>query len=267
MATYVDWIAAHAMLLWILLPVLAVLAGDLLWQRGVRRREAEGRPPDARMKSRTVATLGVLAALVFTVVAFVVGTGSPSALLRFDTALAAGMHAQVPSSALAVLSTVSLLGGTPWVAAASVLLLVVLLLRRHWWLAICWAVAQIGILPIGHTIKAGFRRPRPPHDLRFVTDTSWSFPSGHAINSSVFCGMLAYVLWRLLPASWHRPVLAVTLLLAGLIGLSRILLQAHYFTDVLAGYALGLAWLMLCIALAEHLRQRDMVRHVAGRPC
>lgn len=267
MATFLDWIAAHALLLWILLPLLAVLAGDLAWQRSARRRAADGRQLDELMGSRTALMLGTLAALVFAVVAFAIGTGRPSALLRFDTALAAGMHAQMSSSALAVLSAVSLLGGAPWVTVASTLLLLVLLLRRQWRLASCWAVAQIGIVPLGHIIKAGFRRPRPPHDLRFVTGTSWSFPSGHAINSAVFYGMLACVLLRLLPARWHRPVLAVNLLLAGLVGLSRILLQAHYFTDVLAGYAFGLTWLMLCIALAAHLRRRDMLRNVAGRPC
>lgn len=267
MATFVEWIAAHALLLWMLLPLLAVLVGDLAWQSSMRRRTTGDRQSDERMKPRTVATLGLLAALVFTVVAVAVGSGRPAALLHFDTALAAGMHAQLPSSALAVLSSVSLLGGTPWVASASTLLLLVLVLRRQTRLAICWAVAQIGILPIAYSIKTGFRRTRPPHDLRFVTDTSWSFPSGHAISSAVFYGMLAYVLLRLLPACWHRPVLAVTLLLAGLIGLSRILLQAHYFTDVLAGYACGLAWLMLCIGLAEHLRRRDVLRHTTGTTC
>ena len=239
MNTVADWIAAHALLLWTLLPLLAVLAGDQVWRRSARRRMAtvaDDRQPDV-MQSRTTATLGVLAALLFAAIAFAIGTGEPGALVRFDTALAADMHTQLPPSALPVLSTVSLLGGTPWVVTLSTLMLLILLLRRQWSLSACWAIAQIGILPIAYGIKACFQRTRPPHDTRFVTDVGWSFPSGHAISSAVFYGMLAYVLLRLLPSHWHRLVIAAALLLAGLIGISRILLQAHYFSDVVAGYA------------------------------
>ncbi|OOG56742.1 phosphatase PAP2 family protein [Rhodanobacter sp. C03] len=267
MNTLVDWIAVHALPLWVMLPLLAVLSGDLIGQRSAHRRMiamADGRQPDV-MQSRTVATLGTLAALLFAVIAFAIGTSEPGALVRFDTALAADIHVRLPPSALPVLATVSLLGSTPWVVTASMLMLLTLLLRRQWNLAVCWAIAQIGILPIAYGIKACFQRTRPPHDPRFVTDVGWSFPSGHAISSAVFYGMLAYVLLRLLPPRWHRMVIAATLLLAGLIGLSRILLQAHYFSDVVAGYACGLAWLMLCIGLAERLRRRDMMRSPAGK--
>ncbi|OOG64368.1 hypothetical protein B0E46_06775 [Rhodanobacter sp. B04] len=268
MNTLVDGIAAHVLLLWVMLPLLAVLGGDLIGRRGARRRMiamAGERQPDV-MPARAAATLGALAILLFAGIAGAIGTGSPGALVHFDTALAADIHTRLPPSALPVLATVSLLGGTPWVVTVSMLTLVILLLRRQWNLATCWAIAQIGIMPIAYAIKACFQRTRPPHDPRFVTDLSWSFPSGHAISSAVLYGMLAYVLLRLLPARWHRVAIAAALLLAGLIGLSRILLQAHYFSDVVAGYACGLAWLMLCIGLAEHLRRRDARRHPAGKP-
>lgn len=266
MNTLVDWIAAHALLLWVLLPLLAMLGGDLARQRSTRRHVAavaDGFQPEL-MQSRTIVMFGILAALLFAAIALAIGTGKPCALVRFDTALAAGMHTQLPQSGLPLLSAVSLLGSTPWVVAASTLMLVILLLRRQWSLSACWATAQIGILPLAYGIKACFQRTRPAHDHRFVTDVGWSFPSGHAINSAVLYGMLAYVLLRLLPSRWHRLVIAATLLLAGLIGISRILLQAHYFSDVVAGYACGLAWLVLCIELAERLRRRDMLRNAAG---
>lgn len=269
MNTLANWIASHALLLWIMLPLLVMLAGDLAWRHRAHRRVAamaDGRQSNM-MQPCTVATLGILATLLFATIAFAIGTGEPGALEHFDTALAADMHTQLPPSALPVLSTVSLLGGTPWVVTASTLMLLILLLRRQWSLSACWATAQIGILPIAYGIKACFQRTRPPHDPRFVTDVGWSFPSGHAISSAVFYGMLAYVLLHLLPPRWHRVVIAATLLPAGLIGLSRILLQAHYFSDVVAGYACGLAWLMLCIGLAEHLHRRDTVRSLAGNPC
>jgi undecaprenyl-diphosphatase len=95
---------------------------------------------------------------------------------------------------------------------------------------------------------------RPLHDHGFIVEPGWSFPSGHAFGAMVFYGMLAYVLLRLTPR-FHRAIIAAAVLLIGMIGISRILLQVHYFSDVMAGYAAGAAWLVVCIVVAETLRQ------------
>jgi undecaprenyl-diphosphatase len=72
----------------------------------------------------------------------------------------------------------------------------------------------------------------------------------------VFYGMLAYVLLRSTPPRWHRLIVAIAVTLITVVGISRILLQVHYFSDVVAGYTTGLAWLMLCIGSAEAWRLR-----------
>jgi membrane-associated phospholipid phosphatase len=259
MTTLADWMAAHAVPLWALLSLLIVLAGDLAWQRSAHRH-ITGVADDhssGMMLPRTTVTLGVLAALLFAAVALAIGVHPSGGLARFDNALAAGMHAHLSRSTFHVVSTVGFLGSTLWVVTLSTLTLLIMLLRRQWRLSVCWAIAQIGLLPISHGLKACFQRTRPRHDPRFVTDAGWSFPSGHAINSVVLYGMLAYVLLRLMPPRWHRAVLPATLLIASLVGISRILVQAHYFSDVVAGYACGLMWLMLCIGLAEHLLRQQ----------
>ena len=125
-----------------------------------------------------------------------------------------------------------------------------------WLLAAGWSVALLGILPINGGLKALFRRVRPLHDHGFIVEPGWSFPSGHAFGAMVFYGMLAYVLLRLTPR-FHRAIIAGAVLMIGVIGTSRILLQVHYFSDVLAGYATGGAWLVLCIGTAELLRHRS----------
>jgi undecaprenyl-diphosphatase len=259
MMTLADWIAAHALVLGALLSLLIVLAGDLAWQRSAHRQmtgPADDHPSGV-MLPRTTVTLGVLAALLFIAIAFAISAHPSGSLARFDSALAASLHTHLSRSILHVVSTISFLGSTVWVVTLSTLTLLILLLRRQWRLSVCLAIAQIGLLPLSHGLKACFQRTRPRHDPRFVTDAGWSFPSGHAINSVVLYGMLAYVLLRLMPPRWHRAVLPTTLLVASLIGISRILVQAHYFSDVVAGYACGLVWLMLCIGLAEHLQRQQ----------
>ncbi len=253
-----EWIATHALALWALVLLTALLAGDLAWRRCHRLRtaaEAESRR-SAVMRRRTALILALTLLALFGGLAFAVGVGEPGGMATFDGALAEQLRARVPEAALRAIALLTQLGGTPWVASASLAVLLVLLLRREWALAGVWAFAQAGIMPIVSAIKAAVLRPRPLHDHGFVTEAGWSFPSGHALGSVVFYGMLAYVLLRVLPSRWHRAVIAGAVSFVVAIGISRILLQVHYFSDVMAGYACGALWLLLCIGLAERLRLR-----------
>jgi membrane-associated phospholipid phosphatase len=89
-----------------------------------------------------------------------------------------------------------------------------------------------------------------------VVETSYSFPSGHAMESFVAYGMLAYlaVLWL---RTWEARVAVIcgAALLVVLIGFSRMYLGVHYFSDVIAGYAAGGVWLSALITGAETMRR------------
>jgi undecaprenyl-diphosphatase len=64
-------------------------------------------------------------------------------------------------------------------------------------------------------------------------------------------GTACYLVWRLAPAPWRTPCVAVFAALIMAVGLSRILLQVHFASDVVAGFAVSLAWLAFCVAVAE----------------
>ena len=79
--------------------------------------------------------------------------------------------------------------------------------------------------------------------------------------------MLAYLAMRLLPARWHGPVALLMLALACTIGASRMFLRVHFASDVLAGLALGLAWLgasVISIELARWWSLRRKRSRVQG---
>ena len=80
-------------------------------------------------------------------------------------------------------------------------------------------------------------------------------------------GTACYLVWRLAPAAWHKPGLALAAALVAAIGLSRVLLQVHFASDVAAGWAISLAWMILCVGLAEGLRAsgRDAGQRVHSR--
>jgi undecaprenyl-diphosphatase len=104
---------------------------------------------------------------------------------------------------------------------------------------------------INTALKRAFERARPLHDLEATTFAGYSFPSGHSSGALVAYGMLAYVLMRTLPRGWHLPAAMLCAAAAFSVGASRIFLQAHFATDVAAGFASGSAWLAICILSVE----------------
>jgi undecaprenyl-diphosphatase len=131
-------------------------------------------------------------------------------------------------------------GGTLW------------LRRRTWQPLAMLAAAFLGAAGLYDIVKPAVGRARPPAALQVGgPDIGRAFPSGHATQSISFYAMLAVVLiiWY---APRHRRVFAVAAALIILvIGASRLYLGVHWLTDVLGGYALGLAWFAI-VTIATH---------------
>jgi undecaprenyl-diphosphatase len=137
--------------------------------------------------------------------------------------------------------------GMPIIAVAAILILS--LKRRSWTPLILIAAAGLGSLLMTVAGKDIIGRSRPPlADAVPPYEYSPSFPSGHTLNATVIAGVIAYLL-ILRQRSTHARVITIVVaaLFAVSIGLSRVFLGHHWFTDVLAGWVLGLAWLSLVI--------------------
>jgi len=132
------------------------------------------------------------------------------------------------------------------IVAASFLLLAYLKRWREMGaLTICLAGGAV----LSFLLKILFHRTRP--DLfQVVHEIGYSFPSGHALATMCFYGMVAFLIMRTI-SSWRGrlTVMTLTVILSVLIGISRIYLGVHYPTDVVAGYAIGSMWLAFCISL------------------
>jgi len=251
-----EWIATHALTLWACLLIAALLVGDAAWQwnrrHGHRTLAAGGQP--VAIRGFTAALLLIATCLLFAAIAVALKEEATQWLPAFDQSLAQDLQASMQPGALRLVAAVSHLGDLGSVAAITVVILAVLLWRRQLRLATCWTIAMAGIVPLNSGLKAVFQRPRPLHNHGFIVEHGWSFPSGHAFGAMVFYGMLAYVLLRLTPHRWHRWIVAGAVAMIGVIGLSRIVLQVHYFSDVIAGYVSGAVWLVGCVVGAEWLR-------------
>ncbi|HKM28441.1 MAG TPA: phosphatase PAP2 family protein [Anaerovoracaceae bacterium] len=104
-------------------------------------------------------------------------------------------------------------------------------------------------------VKMAFARPRPDLAVRIIEQGGFSFPSGHSMNSLVVYGLLIYLVGRYCKDEKKAKVLTTFLtVLIALIGLSRIYVGVHYPTDVLGGWSLGLAVLMIAIIIIEKIK-------------
>jgi undecaprenyl-diphosphatase len=121
-------------------------------------------------------------------------------------------------------------------------------------------LVAIGGVVIGFALKAGFARPRPdlvPHAVRVFTG---SFPSGHSMMSAVTYLTLGALLARVEPRRSIKVYLVgLAVLIALVVGISRIYLGVHWPSDVIAGWALGAAWALLCWSVALWLQVRGRI--------
>lgn len=105
-------------------------------------------------------------------------------------------------------------------------------------------------------------RDRPTTQI-WIIEKIPGFPSGHAIEVVVFYGLLAYCLAPKMPSAfWKGVVVVAALLIMGFVGITRIFTGGHYMTDVLAGYAVGIAWSGLIYTLIETIFQKLRIHHV-----
>ncbi len=136
--------------------------------------------------------------------------------------------------------------------------------KRRWLRLILWVAALAGGELLDLLLKTWFARPRPSFADPLAVALYYSFPSGHATLSLITYGLLAYFLFTSLPRAWERvPVTSALILLILLIGVSRIYLGVHYFSDVLAGFAVGGLWLSFCITAMNFVLDRRSRRELA----
>ncbi|HVN72664.1 MAG TPA: bifunctional DedA family/phosphatase PAP2 family protein [Desulfomonilia bacterium] len=151
-----------------------------------------------------------------------------------------------------LMEVVTQLGGMKFIVPVSLAIVSYLILKKRFDRAAVFAVAIVGGSLLNSILKAMIHRPRPISDTTLIAVSGWSFPSGHAMNSMIFYGMITYLIVRSVD-SWKVRAFFITMtgFIVFIIGFSRIYLQVHYLSDVLAGFVGGLFWLSICITGLE----------------
>ena len=184
--------------------------------------------------------------------------------VRTDERVADWLHGRATEPFTDVFRAITTFGNFATLIVVVVIAVAVLWRRGERTDALFVAVAFLGAQVLSSGMKLGFRRERPFFPDPLATESTFSFPSGHALVSLAVYGSIALVVARRLPRRRDRILLlAATGLLVLAIGFSRLYLGVHFLSDVLAGYAAGIAWLALLYMVIE-IRSRHSSRYLAS---
>lgn len=154
------------------------------------------------------------------------------------------------------------LGGISVLTLFAVIAIVFLLIQKKRLSVLLLVLGLAGGVGLSEGLKAMFERARPPAAYQAVETINASFPSGHALLSTVFYLSLAVMLSRAFPQRRLKGyVIGVGVLIAVLVGLTRIYLAAHWATDVFAGWSVGAAWAMALWLVSYALERRQRRAH------
>jgi membrane-associated phospholipid phosphatase len=185
-------------------------------------------------------------------------------LLTWDNTLANTLPALGLQSPAFVkdLMTAGFYLGRDVIAVLDGMLCIYLLYKRYWQELAMIAIGWTGSALLFYYLSTWIDRARPPTQIWIIVHIP-GFPSGHATAVVTFYGLMAYlVASKMQSAFWKGVVVAAALLMIGFVGFSRIFTGGHYLTDILSGYALGIAWFGVVYTLIEIIAQKIRNRNV-----
>jgi undecaprenyl-diphosphatase len=168
----------------------------------------------------------------------------------FDHAILLWIHQFANPGLDAVMLNITRLGNPPIVVFIGAIILAVLWGRRNYQEAKIFLLNGLGGTILSYGLKLVFSKPRPQLWNSPISETSYSYPSGHALGAIVLYGFLGYLLATTYP-KYARVFYGIATILIVFIGLSRLYLGVHWPTDIIAGYGVGFLWTNVCITLLK----------------
>ncbi len=175
---------------------------------------------------------------------------------EFDEEVFSFIAGHVSNIRTSIMEFFTFLGTHTFLIPANLLLTAwFLFIQRRRWSSIRIPSVALSSLLLMFLLKLLFHRERPLTPLLRAAK-GFSFPSGHALMSVTFYGLLILIAWQNIKQTWLRWAVSIILFLLILtIGLSRIYLRVHYASDVLAGFCVGIVWLLLSLLILNKIEK------------
>jgi membrane-associated phospholipid phosphatase len=175
----------------------------------------------------------------------------------FDNNAIQFFSAHSSQTLIEVMKRITFFGSTTFLFPAYIVLIAGFIIKKKYRYAIDIAIIGISSTVMMFVLKQFFHRHRP--QLPIIKDiTGYSFPSGHSLSSFIFCTILIYLVWKGTLSPIFKYLLMFFLLLCPLaIGLSRIVLNVHYATDVIGGFCFAIMWVVLSFMTLKKIRKNN----------
>ncbi|MEO7814852.1 MAG: phosphatase PAP2 family protein [Sphingomicrobium sp.] len=206
--------------------------------------------------NRFALPVAAAAFLVFLLAGWLGGPGLP-----FDVgliqSLAASRAAHPELTSLVIPLTNA--GGALGMIAILVIVVGMLMFRGRWRMAAVFGGIVLGGRLVVELLKLLVDRPRPSFDAHPVAVSSLSFPSAHSANSMITFLAIALLL---VPARYRTAAIPAALALSGVVGATRPYLGVHWPSDVIGGWAFGIAWVVTLAKASHYWRASDAPRAI-----
>jgi len=180
---------------------------------------------------------------------------------HFDAPLLWKMHGLHSPGLDQFFTLLSKLGYEWFLIPADVLIVVALLWRKRWREASFVAISFVGSALLNLGSKQFFQRDRPSLWESIAPESTFSFPSGHAMGSMTLALTVALLAWT---TRWRWPVLVLAPGFSVLVSVSRVYLGVHNPSDILAGWCAALVWVVGCFLVMFRRRHPWRHRPLAG---
>ena len=168
-------------------------------------------------------------------------------LFRFDQSVIDWVQGFINPQVTIIMKAFTFLGSTTALSLLLIASVALMIGQQKRWESLFLVIAIGGGMVFNLLLKWIFQRERPTLN-RLIDATGYSFASGHSMVSFIFYGMLGMLVYMFLASRLSKMItIMVSAVLILMIGTSRIYLGVHYPSDVIAGFAAGGVWLVICL--------------------
>jgi membrane-associated phospholipid phosphatase len=181
--------------------------------------------------------------------------------VQFDERVIEWLRPMITPGRTSFLTFITFFGSRNFLLFAYGILILIYLIKKNTRRAFEMGFIGIGGFLLMFFLKLFFHRVRPANPL-IAPLKNFSFPSGHATSSFIFCGILIYLIWK---SKWNSNLKIAgsvfLLFFSLLIGFSRVYLRLHFASDVFAGFCLGFAWIAASIYFMERIKKKVRLKN------
>lgn len=214
------------------------------------------------MKNMSLFLVMFLFLFVFASIAFLTGTSA----FPYDDTVIQWIDQVSSSFLLGMMEIISMIGSSEAVLLLTFVITVIFLVKRDWFHTIFFLTVSVGGVVLNFVLKFLFQRERPGEMshievFNFSLDIpSYSFPSGHMMRITILLLFLIYISYRFMKHVYLKTLATIlfTLTLVG-VAFSRLFLDAHFLSDILAAVSISIVWFCLCYFIFKRYEDKQNV--------